>query len=261
MASFPLKNSLHRSKTTAPSHALKARSFDLFKQPISCSQNSLFRSSQTTTSHVPKTWTDLCSNSNLWYFQHAYWSLSKWPPLIPSIFHSMIPLPDFVRHDKKNRSHNRQMIKNALLLNPVMRKYIYRSISSLLLFFSFSWKFLFPKKKKLFYSSVSSPHNCPHSFSWASSLEPPNMLFLHVRNRLLKPSWSLPISVPLGPVEYAFSMQLRISLHFEHNSLFRPCTHFIFLFSFTKTNFGNFPSFKGLGILSKVNSNPFPHAQ
>ena len=54
--------------------------------------NSLFRSSQTATPYVPKTWTDLCSNSSLWSFQHAYWSFSKWSSLVPSIFHSMISL-------------------------------------------------------------------------------------------------------------------------------------------------------------------------
>ena len=36
---------------------------------------------------------------------------------------------------------------------------------------------------------------------------------------------------------------------------------YTFLFSFTKTSFGNFPSFKDVGILSKVNSSPFPHAK
>ena len=127
-------------------------------------------------------------------------------------------------------------------------------------FFPFSENFL-SLKKELFSSSVSFPHNCPHSFPWAYSFEPLNMLSLHVGNHLLKPSWSLPISVPLWPAEYAFSMRLRISLHSEHNSLFRPCTHFIFLFSFTKTSYGNFPSFKGLGILSKVDSSAFPEVE
>ena len=56
------------------------------------------------------------------------------------------------------------------------------------------------------------------------SFEPLNILSLHVGNHLLKPSWSLPISIPLWPTEYAFSMRIRISLHSEHNSPFRPCT-------------------------------------
>ena len=164
----------------------------------------------------------------------------------------------------KNRSLTFPQPDWSLLFSLKITASLSLSLSPLLLFLYFLLPFsenFLSLKKKLLSSSVSSPHNCPHSFPWASSFKPLNMLSLHVGNHLLKPFWSLPISVPFLPAEYAFSMRLRISLHFEHNSLFRPCTHFIFLFSFTKTNFGNFPSFKGLGILSKVNSNPFPHAQ
>ena len=67
-------------------------------------------------------------------------------------------------------------------LNPVIRKKnpplstTARSpLFFLSFFFSFFWKFPFPKKK-LFSSSVSSPQNCLHSFPWVSfyhALNPP----------------------------------------------------------------------------------------
>lgn len=83
---FPLKNSLHRSKMAGPSHALKALSFDPFKQPISYSELFFFGSSQTT-SHALKTridipkWQPLISSKNVSLLfskkNPLYWSLPK----------------------------------------------------------------------------------------------------------------------------------------------------------------------------------------
>ena len=57
MASFPLKNSLHRSKMAAPFHVLKALSLDPFKQPHSLwkkKKKNLFPISSNSPSHAIK---------------------------------------------------------------------------------------------------------------------------------------------------------------------------------------------------------------